>query len=85
MHLELIHTVNYDQYKLETYSADHDNSQPIIDAIDAIYEEANSKQYPRGILEIVLPISGVNMIKVFDKNNELILVSSNILPEYIEL
>jgi hypothetical protein len=84
MHLELIHTVDYDLYKLEVYSNNHENPQPIIDSINILYDQINSKEYPRGILEIVLPISGVNMIKVFDQTNQLILTSSNIFPEYIE-
>jgi hypothetical protein len=82
-HIHLTNTFNTDNFIVKVYSSQHDVEFSSV--IDALFNDLNSQQYPRGIIELLLAIDGVNMIRVFDKQDNLILTSSNILPEDIHL
>jgi len=82
MHLHIAKIFETPKFIVEIYVHDHEINidqilNPFIDII-------NIQEYPRGIIEAILPLAGVHMIRVFDKNNTLILVASDVLPEEIE-
>jgi hypothetical protein len=80
MHLHIVKTFETTKFIVEIY-ADHE----VDELIDPLMDSVNNQEYPRGIIETLLPVDGVHMIRVLDKDNNLILVASDVLPEDIEI
>ena len=79
--LFLIKTVELTNFNIYIYSP---IDQLDIDAeIEALTPKLNEYQYPKEIISELLVLYGVNLIEVTNKNNQIILVSSNVLPEDI--
>jgi hypothetical protein len=82
MHLHVAKTFETTKFIVEIYSDDHDIN--IDKILKPFMDIVNIQEYPRGIIETLLPLTGVHMIRVFDKNNILILAASDVLPEEID-
>jgi len=81
-HIHKIKDVVLDNTKLNIYST---NAILNIDEqLSAISNELNSAQYPREISDMIISISGVSLLEISDLNDNILLITSNILPEYID-
>jgi hypothetical protein len=80
-HIYLVKTLETQHNNIKIYST---NGELNIDSIiDNMMSDILSAPYPRQISDLILSIGGVNLIEIFDKDNNTILVTSNILPEDI--
>lgn len=79
--LFLVKTVQLTKYNINIYSSNQ--SLNLDDEIATILSQLEASKYPKEIISQLLIIYGVNLIEILDKNDEIILVSSNILPDDI--
>lgn len=77
----LIKTLEITTFNLKMYSTDANLN--IDSSIDKILPDILVAPYPRQISDLILSINGVVLIEIMDKDNNIILISSNILPENI--
>jgi hypothetical protein len=77
----LIKNIETNKFYINIYS--ENNLLNIDIAINNILADMDQVPYPRQISDLILSINGVCLIEISDKNNNIILVTSNILPENI--
>lgn len=77
----LIKTLEITNFNIKIYSTNIDLNIDI--AIDKMLSDILVAPYPRQISDLILSINGVNLIEIMDKDNNIILITSNILPENI--
>lgn len=67
--------LNLDKYNLSTYQTGEEQT---ISPENILYVSGylNTKEYPSEIVEVLGSISGIDKIEIFDKDNNLLLVSS---------
>jgi len=79
--LFLIKTVDLTKFKINLYSTnEHIN---LDNEIATLLSKLENYNYPKEIISELLVLYGVNLVEVFDLNEQLILASSNILPDDI--
>lgn len=76
INIHYINGITTESFNIKIYSQ---NKNLILNLNDIVLAES-----PRQISDSLLAINGVNLIEVFDKTDNLLLISSNILPENID-
>jgi hypothetical protein len=75
----LIKSLEIPNFNIKIYSTSSDLN--IDSSIENILEDILVALYPRQISDLILSINGVTLIEILNKDNSVILVTSNILPE----
>lgn len=78
-HIYLIKNLEIPSYNINIYSTTSDLN--IDSAIESLLNEILVAPYPRQISDLILSINGVTLIEILNKDNSVILITSNILPE----
>jgi hypothetical protein len=79
--LFLVKTVELSKFKIAIYSTNQNLN--LDDEIATLFSKLETYNYPKDIISELLVLYGVNLVEVFDLNEQLILASSNILPDDI--
>lgn len=79
--LFLVKTVNLTKFNINIYGSNQELN--LDDEIATILSQLESSEYPKEIISQILIIYGVNLVEILDKNDKIILASSNILPDDI--
>lgn len=75
----LIKSLEIPSFNIKIYSISSDLN--IDTSIENILGDILVAPYPRQISDLILSINGVTLIEILNKDNSVILVTSNILPE----
>lgn len=78
-HIYLIKNLEIPSYNIKIYSITSDLNIDL--AIESLLNDVLVAPYPRQISDLILSINGVTLIEILDKDNNIILITSNILPE----
>lgn len=79
--LFLVKTIQLTKFVVKIYSDNQDLN--LDDEIATLLSQLESYVYPKQIISDILILYGVNLVEILDLDNNIILASSNILPDDI--